>query len=585
VAVAVAAGAAAPAAAHAGASPANGRSPAHVTVKKNALIVRGTNADDKLVLRLRAGDPGVLEIDAGDDGDADAGVARSRFDRILVEARGGADLVRVDEAGGVFTDAEATTVDGGAGPDTLLGGSGAERFRAGRGDDLVDGGGGNDVAKLGRGDDTFRWDPGEGSDTVDGQRGRDAMQFNGNSADEAFDVAADGRRVRFFRNVGNITMDLDDVEQIDTAALGGADTFTAHDLRRTDATELNTDLAGVAGGTAGDAAKDRVIVEGSARADALQAQGQAGELSVTGTAARVRVTHADPTDELIVSALAGDDAVDASGLAADAARLTIDAGAGRDRIDGGRGADTLLAGDGSDLADGGTGDDVALMGAGDDTFRWDPGEGSDTVEGQAGRDTLRFNGNGAAEAFDVSANGRRVRFFRNVGSITMDLDGVEQIDTAALGGADAFTLNDVGGTDLTAANVDLVGAIGGTAGDGAADSVVVAGTNGGDAVTVAGGAAGVRVNGLRARLTVTHSEPASDALTLNLLAGDDVADASGLAAGALRYAANGGDGDDRLIGSAGADVLAGGAGDDTLMGGPGVDTLDGGPGANVVVQD
>ena len=96
------------------------------------------------------------------------------------------------------------------------------------------------------------------------------MQFNGSSNDEQFDVSANGPRVRFLRNVGNITMDLDDVEQINTAALGGGDTFTAHNLTGTDATELDTDLAGTPGGTAGDGQNDRVIVEGTAGNDALK---------------------------------------------------------------------------------------------------------------------------------------------------------------------------------------------------------------------------------------------------------------------------------------------------------------------------
>ena len=39
----------------------------------------------------------------------------------------------------------------------------------------------------------------------------------------------------------------------------------------------------------------------------------------------------------------------------------------------------------------------------------------------------------------------RVRFFRNLGNIVMDLDDVERIDLNALAGADNFKVNDVGG--------------------------------------------------------------------------------------------------------------------------------------------
>ena len=111
------------------------------------------------------------------------------------------------------------------------------------------------------------------------------------------------------------------------------------------------------------------------------------------------------------------------------------------------------------------------MGAGDDTFVWDPGDGSDVVEGQDNADTMLFNGAGVGEDFDVSANGNRLRFFRTQGAITMDLNDTEFIEVQTLGGADNAVVNDVTGTDLKLVAFDLEAAIGGGAGDGAADSV------------------------------------------------------------------------------------------------------------------
>jgi Ca2+-binding RTX toxin-like protein len=224
------------------------------------------------------------------------------------------------------------------------------------------------------------------------------------------------------------------------------------------------------------------------------------------------------------------------------------------------------------------------MGAGDDTFVWNPGDGSDTVEGQAGTDTMLFNGANVAEQFDVSANGGRVRFFRNVANITMDLNDVEAIDLNALGGADTLTVNDLTGTDLTQLNVDLGNPPGSGLGDGQADSVIVNGTNGADVVTVAGDASGVSVLGLSAQVNIKGAETANDRLTINALAGDDVVEASSLSADAIALTANGGDGDDVLIGGAGNDTLNGEAGDDVLIGGPGLDLLDGGPGDNILIQ-
>ena len=113
------------------------------------------------------------------------------------------------------------TVDGGAGDDTIAGGNGIDLLLGGDGNDFVDGQQGNDVAFLGAGDDTFQWDPGDGSDTVEGQGGRrhDAVQRRGGA--EIFEASANGGRLRFTRNLGNIVMDTDDVEVVDLNALGG----------------------------------------------------------------------------------------------------------------------------------------------------------------------------------------------------------------------------------------------------------------------------------------------------------------------------------------------------------------------------
>jgi Ca2+-binding RTX toxin-like protein len=84
---------------------------------------------------------------------------------------------------------------------------------------------------------------------------------------------------------------------------------------------------------------------------------------------------------------------------------------------GGDGTDTMFGGAGDDTADGDRGDDVAFLAGGNDLFVWDPGDGSDKVESEAGFDTMLFNGSGADEAFELSANGPRLRFTRNVGNI------------------------------------------------------------------------------------------------------------------------------------------------------------------------
>jgi Ca2+-binding RTX toxin-like protein len=281
-----------------------------------------------------------------------------------------------------------------------------------------------------------------------------------------------------------------------------------------------------------------VVVNGTSRSDSIKVGGDASGVAVSGLRALVAIRHQEPTDQLAVNGLAGDDSIDASGLAGGAIALTLDGGSGNDTLAGGQGIETLLGGDGDDLVDGNKGNDLALLGAGDDVFVWDPGDGSDVVEGQDGSDTMRFNGANVAEQFDLSANGSRFRLHRDVGNVTMDTAGVERVDLNALGGADLATINDLSGTDVGSLNLDLAGALGGATGDGQVDRVVVNGTDGDDAIDVSGDSGEVKVSGLAPTVAIFHPE-ADDRLEVNTLAGNDTVESVGLAAGTLQLLVDG----------------------------------------------
>jgi Ca2+-binding RTX toxin-like protein len=574
------------------------------SVQGQTLQIKGDGAGDKLSLRLAPDNPNVLQVDVGEDGTVDYAFDRSTFTSINVQAGGGNDEVRVDDSFGSFA-GDPLTVDGGGGDDTLIGGDGDDTLIGGSGNDTIIGGRGVDTVSMGGGADTFTWNPGDGSDVVNGDAGTDTMQFNGSNAGEKFDVSANGSRVRFFRDVASITMDLGGIETVNLSTLGSADVTTVNDLTGTDLKHVNVNEAASGGG--GDGAADTVIANGTPGADVVHVSSDAaGNALVSGLAAQVQVAgDENPVsgfagDTVQVNTLGGDDTVtngvattalgtiavdggagndtvtysgtpadDSIGIANDGTavatfatgsstlqtttavenlgvqglggndtitgqnglaaltNLTIDGGAGDDTLTGGDGNDMLIGGSGNDSVAGGRGADVALLGSGADSFTWNPGDGNDTVEGQAGNDTLVFNGSNAPENIDVSANGSRVRLFRDVANITMDLNGLENLNVNTFGSADVTTVDDLSGTDVKHVNANL-GANGG-GGDGADDIVIANGTAGPDKVHVGTLEGDVLVTGLPAALQISGSEGANDGLQINTLGGkDSVAIASGV---------------------------------------------------------
>jgi Ca2+-binding RTX toxin-like protein len=379
------------------------------------------------------------------------------------------------------------------------------------------------------------------------------------------DLSANGSHVRLTRDVAAVTMDLNAVETANLRMLGGTDAVTVNDLTGTGLTAAGVDLSATGGG--GDGAADTVTAFGTGGADTVTARSTLTQDVLTGFAPRITVTGAEPadnvvvnglggadtliypgtggddtlgvapngtmaaaflpggvltdalTERLVVQGLSGNDTITANNGLAGLTQFTLDGGAGDDTLRGGDGDDTVLGGTGNDLVDGGRGNDVAQMGDGTDTFQWDPGDGSDTIDGQNGFDTLNFNGSNIGEHLDLSANGARLRLTRDVAAIVMDAGGVEKLNLRTLGSADTVTVNDLTGTGLTQANLDLSGAGGG--GDGAADTVVVNGTPLPDTVNVFVSGPQVRVAGLAPVTAISGSEPGVDVLQVNTLGGDD----------------------------------------------------------------
>ncbi|HEY7034373.1 MAG TPA: calcium-binding protein, partial [Thermomicrobiales bacterium] len=308
---------------------------------------------------------------------------------IVISGRGGNDSLLLDETGGALPRA---TLSGGAGNDTLTGGSGADVLNGDdgndsllgkAGDDTLHGGGGNDTL-LGNtgtdqafgdaGNDLMIWNPGEGSDVNEGGDGTDTALVNGGDVAEAYSATGVGKRILLQRtSPGPFSVDIGTSEKVVLNMAGGDDTFT---------------------GAVGLAALASFTVDGGA-----------GNDTILGTDGNDLLTGGD----------------------------------GNDLIDGNGGADTALMGAGDDVFrwDPGDGSDIIDGQTGADTMLFNGANVDENVDLSAARHG-------------------HLRFTRSPGNVVMDTNDVETVQFNALGGADHITIHDLRYTDVTQVALSLV---------------------------------------------------------------------------------------------------------------------------------
>ncbi|MEO1126521.1 MAG: calcium-binding protein, partial [Cyanobacteria bacterium J06639_16] len=160
----------------------------------------------------------------------------------------------------------------------------------------------------------------------------------------------------------------------------------------------------------------------------------------------------------------------------------------------------------------------AFLEDGDDRFIWNNGDGSDFINGGLGFDVTQVNGaDGPGDEFDLSqVNGQAIFNRLNLGLFTLTNEEIEQFEINGQGGDDSLTVGDLTGSDV--------------------QKVVFSGGEGNDFLNAFGTSTPIVADGGE---------------------GDDIL--------------IGGEGDDILIGGNGADLLIGGAGNDILIGGNGAD--------------
>src|SRR5688500_277033 len=126
------------------------------------------------------------------------------------------------------------------------------------------------------------------------------MLFNGAQGPgaETVTMTANGGRLIFFRQPGNVTMSTDKAEIVDFNGPGGPDSITVNRLSSTDVTQTNLDVAGAQGGNNPDGQLDSVVDNGTDGVDDIDVAGNGSGADVRRLATAVSIKHADPTDSL-----------------------------------------------------------------------------------------------------------------------------------------------------------------------------------------------------------------------------------------------------------------------------------------------
>jgi RTX calcium-binding nonapeptide repeat (4 copies) len=602
-------------------------------VARGTLTITGNRKANTMQLRLKRHRARIVEVDVGKAGKAEFSFKRRAFKRIVVRGGGGRDTLGISERNGSFFRSERTTLDGGRGTDRLVftgsrradsisvsrqrrrlriarGAAGAARSTAASstvsarrlerltvaplggvdtirlGDLTRTGvrGASLQLGSAGRGDgasDTVVTGATAGPDSLSmvaagssrtltglgwavsasnvedsdrfvavGGGGPDMLTLTGTDGADNLGVGAVDGLMRGVVNGGALYSD--EVEAVRLNALGGADSLAVDDLGSsnlgpTDVSQVAVDLGGTPA-AGGDGAADAVSVNGGPGAENLVASGGPTGIIVAGGAAVVSVAAPEAGDQLTVNGGGGPDVVSTGGVPAGVIGLTLR---------GGPDGDTLTGG------------------PADEAFALLPGDGSDVADGGAGTDRAEVGGSDAADSLSAAAPVAGRALFSGPDA-ALDTNDVETAALAPGGGPDAIVVGDMAGSDLTDIEARL--AAPGGAGDGGADTVTVNGTDADEAVTSP--AAGVVVEGLAVKMTVTGAEPASDRLVVAARGGSggDVVDASSLPANRIGLVVEGGLGNDVVIGSPGDDLVRGQDGDDVFLMGAGDDVAEWIPG-------
>jgi len=469
----------------------------------------------------------------------------------------------------------ASSVDGGAGNDTVTGGAAADTLLGGAGQDTIDGAAGNDSLLGGDGNDNIT--AGTGNDYIDGGAGNDTVVLGANLASGDVIIGGDGTDT--FSLTGSSTAPtaaaatgVSGFENLLITGTAQSDVtmsnFINNAFTRVNTTQSGASNVTIAGATAsvatlglgnttantGTIALSRLV---NSTADSLTVAIGNTSSSSAGNVAETAVTINDEDTITITSGgLSGDTntittltATDAASITVSGARQlsipTLTAGIVLTRLDlsavtgavsigatavtstanmtilgATNVASTVAGGSGNDTITGGIGNDSLLGGSGNDSVVG--GDGNDTVTGGAGSDTV--DGGTGTDTFSA---------------LTMNLaniDGTTGTSTGAVVNLGSTSIGAAAASTTMGGTFGISQLLGSIAANTAVYAYATATTSGSTAID-----------------TLVSIENVVGSAGTDYITGSSAANHL-----------NGGDGADTLAGGAGADTLAGGIGRDVI---------------------
>ncbi len=513
-------------------------------------------------------------------------------------------------------DTWGTSIDAGAGNDTITGGSGNDTLNGGLGDDTIYGGAGNDIIDGGAGNDLIRG--GAGADTLTGGGGTDTLDYSTDTAGVQVNIGSNtasggeaaGDVISGFTNLnGGTGSDTLTLSNTSGTAFGGAGNDTinggnGNDILNGDAG--NDTLFGGAGndalygGTGDDTLRGGLgddTLYGGAGNDYLDTDlFGAGTVYGGDDADTINIgdNHGAGTifggeggldqDKIQFNNYGGTSGVNLTFTGNEAGSYAFGTATGTfveiEQVQGSGYSDTINAAatTAGVSVDAGAGNDVIIGGAGNDTIN--AGTGADTVTGGAGNDIIDLGADSAVDTV-VLADGSGADRITNftaptplgggafAGNDQLNVAGLHDLNGLPVNTNDVVVSNDgFGNAVLTFPNGESITLVGvapsAVTGHAALHAMGIPLSDG----TVEGTAGGDLINGSYLGDPDGDQVDNNDALLPGSSGNDDLIYAYG-----GNDTVQAGNGNDTVFGGTGNDTLFGGAGNDLIHGDDGNDTI------------